>query len=118
VYIRALTDEQLALRLRPWVPDAVADDDLLRMVPLAKERLVTLGDVVELLGFAWEPDDVVASWYAPELLSPKKGGPAEALAALEGRSRGPRRARRSRFQRRPARAALPRGGGSCRHEGR
>ena len=84
VYIRALTDEQLALRLRPWVPDAVADDDLLRMVPLAKERMVTLGDVVELLGFAWEPDDVVASWYAPELLSPKKGGPVEALAALEG----------------------------------
>jgi nondiscriminating glutamyl-tRNA synthetase len=84
VYIRALTDEQLALRLRPWVPDAVADDDLLRMVPLAKERMVTLGDVVDLLGFAWEPDDVVASWYAPELLSPKKGGPVEALAALEG----------------------------------
>jgi glutamyl-tRNA synthetase len=84
VYIRALTDEQLALRVRPWVPDAVADEDLLRMVPLVKERLVTLGDVVELLGFAWEPDEVVASWYAPELLIPKKGGPAEALAALEG----------------------------------
>src|SRR4026209_844992 len=44
VYIRALTDEQLALRLRPWVPDAVADDDLLRMVPLAKERMVTPRD--------------------------------------------------------------------------
>ena len=84
VYIRALTDEQLALRLRPWLPDAVADADLLHMVPLVKERLVKLGDVVELLGFTWEPDDVVASWYAPELLYPKKGGPEEALAALEG----------------------------------
>jgi glutamyl-tRNA synthetase len=84
VYIRALTDEQLALRLRPWMPDAVADADLLRMVPLVKERLVKLGDVVELLAFAWEPDEVVASWYAPELLHPKKGGPAEATAALEG----------------------------------
>ena len=84
VYIRALTEEQLALRLRPWVPSAVADDDLLRMVPLAKERLVKLGDVVELLGFAWEPDQVVASWYSPELLAPKKGGPPEAVLALEG----------------------------------
>lgn len=82
VYIRALTDEQLALRLRPWVPDAVGDDDLLRIVPLAKERLVRLGDIVTLAGFIWETDDVVASWYAPELLHPKKGGPAEARAAL------------------------------------
>ena len=84
VYIRALTDEQLALRLRPWIPDAVADEDLLRMVPLVKERLVKLGDVVELLGFTWEPDDVVASWFAPDLLHPRKGGPAEAGVALEG----------------------------------
>jgi glutamyl-tRNA synthetase len=82
VYIRALSDEQLALRLRTWVPEAVADADLLRLVPLVKERLVRLSDVEGLVGFAWEPDDVVASWYAPELLSPKKGGPAEAVAAL------------------------------------
>ena len=84
VYIRAMSDEQLALRLRPWVPDAVADEDLLHMVPLVKERLVKLGDVVELLGFAWEPDEVVVAWYAPELLVPKKAGPAEAMAALSG----------------------------------
>jgi glutamyl-tRNA synthetase len=84
VYIRALTDEQLALRLRPWVPEAVADEDLLRMVPLLKERLVKLGDVTELIGFVWEPDDVVAGWYAPEQLHPKKGGPDEARAALDG----------------------------------
>jgi nondiscriminating glutamyl-tRNA synthetase len=83
VYIRALTDEQLALRLRAWVPDAVADADLLRMVPLVKERLVKLGDVVGLLGFAWEPDDVIGSWYAAEMLHPKRGGPPEATAALE-----------------------------------
>jgi glutamyl-tRNA synthetase len=84
VYIRAMTDEQLALRLRPWVPEAVRDDDLLRLVPLVKERLVKLGDVPELVGFAWEPDDVVAGWYGPDLLHPRKGGPDEARAALEG----------------------------------
>ncbi|MEO7296847.1 MAG: glutamate--tRNA ligase [Candidatus Limnocylindria bacterium] len=84
VYIRAMSDEQLALRLRPWVPAEIRDDDLLRLVPLIKERLVKLGDVPELIGFVWEPDDVVAGWYTPELLHPKKGGPDEARAALEG----------------------------------
>ena len=83
VYIRAMTDEQLALRLRDWVPPTITDADLVRMVPIIKERLVKLSDVVELLGFVWEPDEVVASWYAPELLYPKKGGPSEARAALE-----------------------------------
>jgi glutamyl-tRNA synthetase len=83
VYIRSLTDEQLALRLRPWVPEAVADADLMRLVPLVKERLVTLGDVVPLSAFAWEPDEVVASWYDRELLYPKKGGPDEARRALD-----------------------------------
>jgi glutamyl-tRNA synthetase len=84
VYIRTMTDEQLALRLRPWVPDEIGDDDLLRMVPLIKERLTKLGDVAGLIGFVWEPDQVVASWYGPELLHPRKGGPAEARAALDG----------------------------------
>ena len=84
VYIRAMTDEQLALRLRDWVPDAIRDDDLLRMVPLIKERLVKLGDVTGLIGFVWEPDEVVASWYSPELLHPKKAGPEEARSALLG----------------------------------
>ena len=83
VYIRALADEQLALRLRDFVPAAVADEDLVRMVPLVKERLVKLGDVPELIGFAWEPDDVVAGWSEPADLAPRKGGPEEARAALE-----------------------------------
>jgi glutamyl-tRNA synthetase len=84
VYLRSMTDEQLALRLRSWVPDAVADTDLVRLIPLVKERLVKLADVNELVGFAWEPDDVVASWYAPELLVPKKATAEEARAALDG----------------------------------
>ena len=87
VYIRSLTDEQLALRLRPWVPEAIADADLLRMVPIVKERLTRLGDVTELVGFAWEPDEVVASWYGPELLHPRKGGPDEARTALSAARR-------------------------------
>jgi glutamyl-tRNA synthetase len=82
VYIRALGDAQLALRLRPWVPAAVSDADVVAMVPLIKERLVRLADVVELVGFAWEPDEIVAGWYAPELLHPRKGGPDEARTAL------------------------------------
>jgi len=36
------------------------------------------------VAFAWEPDDVVASWYGPELLVPKKATPDEARTALEG----------------------------------
>ena len=84
VYIRGMSDEQLALRLRPWVPDAIRDDDLLRLVPLIKERLVKLGDVPDLIGFVWEPDEVVAGWYGPQLLHPKKGGPEVARISLEG----------------------------------
>ena len=56
--------------------------DLVRMVPLVRERLVKLSEAPELLGFVWEPDEVVAAWYAPELLHPKRGGPDEARAAL------------------------------------
>jgi glutamyl-tRNA synthetase len=82
VYIRSLSDEQLALRVRPWIPEAFGDADLLRVVPLIRERLVKLADAPALIGFVWEPDEVVASWYASELLHPKKGGPAEARMAL------------------------------------
>jgi nondiscriminating glutamyl-tRNA synthetase len=82
-YIRSLGDEQLALRLRPFVPAVLDDAAIVRLVPVVRERLVRLGDVVELASFLWEPDAVVASWYGVELLSPKGGGPAEAARALE-----------------------------------
>ena len=45
-------------------------------------RLGISPDVVTLVAFTWEPDEVVASWYSPELLFPKKGGPDEARRAL------------------------------------
>ncbi|MEP7082383.1 MAG: glutamate--tRNA ligase [Chloroflexota bacterium] len=83
VYIRALSDEQLALRVRPFVPEDLPDDGLLRMIPLIKERLVRLADVTDLIGFVWEPDAVVAGLFAPELLVPKKGEPGAARRALE-----------------------------------
>jgi glutamyl-tRNA synthetase len=83
VYIRALSDEQLALRLRPFVPADVGDADLVRLVPLVKERLVRLGDVVELIGFVWEPDDVVSGWYTAEQLVPRRATAEDARASLE-----------------------------------
>lgn len=83
VYIRALIDDQLALRLRPFVPERFDDDALVRIVPLVKERMVRLGDVTDLAGFLWETDAIVASWYDAELLYPKKMGPSETRVALE-----------------------------------
>ncbi len=81
-YIRSLGDEQLALRLRPYVPAVLDDAAIIRVVPLVRERLVRLADVVELASFLWEPDAVVASRYEADLLAPKGGGPAEAAQAL------------------------------------
>jgi glutamyl-tRNA synthetase len=82
VYIRALSDEQLALRLRPFAPDEVADADLLRVVPLVKERLVRLGELNDLIGFVWEADDAVVARYPAELLVPKKLAADDARRAL------------------------------------
>ena len=83
VYIRAMSDEQLALRLRPLVPPHVTDADLVRMVPLVKERLVRLTDVIELIGFVWEPDEVVGGWYERDALVPRRGSAEDATLALE-----------------------------------
>jgi glutamyl-tRNA synthetase len=83
VYIRHLTDEQLALRLRPFLPSALDDASVLRVVPLVKERLVRLADAVELVAFLTETDDEVASRYDPELLVPKGRSAADAARALE-----------------------------------
>jgi glutamyl-tRNA synthetase len=83
VYIRALADEQLALRLRPFLPEQVADDDVLRIVPLVRERLARLGDVRELTDFLWQLDDVVASQYATDDLVPKRLEAADARRILE-----------------------------------
>jgi nondiscriminating glutamyl-tRNA synthetase len=82
VYIRSLTDEQLALRLRPFLPDALDDDSVLRVVPLIKERLVRLADAPELTAFLTETDDQVSILYEVDALLPKGRSVADAAMAL------------------------------------
>jgi glutamyl-tRNA synthetase len=82
VYIRSLTDEQLALRLRPFLPDGLDDESVLRVVPLIKERLVRLGDAGELVAFLHEGDDEVAAHYSAQDLVPKGRTAADVAGAL------------------------------------
>jgi nondiscriminating glutamyl-tRNA synthetase len=82
VYIRSLTDAQLALRLRPFLPDVLDDDSVLRVVPLIKERLVRLADAPELIAFLTETDDQVSGLYEVETLVPKGRSMADAAMAL------------------------------------
>ena len=82
VYIRALPDDDLAHRLRPFVPGALPNALLLRLVPLLKERLVRLGDATELAAFLTETDAQVAVLADAELLTPKGRSEAETAAAL------------------------------------
>jgi nondiscriminating glutamyl-tRNA synthetase len=82
VYIRSLTDAQLALRLRPFLPDALDDDSVLRVVPLIKERLVRLADAPELVAFLTESDAQVSDLYEADALLPKGRSAADAAMAL------------------------------------
>ncbi len=74
VYIRSLNYTDLAARLRPFLPEALSDEQLLRLVPLLHERLVRLSDATELAAFLTETDAQVAALYEPELLLPKGRG--------------------------------------------
>jgi glutamyl-tRNA synthetase len=82
VYIRNLTDAQLALRLRPFLPSALADESVLRVVPLIKERLVRLADASELVAFLTETDAQVATLYDADALLPKTRSHADVAASL------------------------------------
>ncbi|HET6381741.1 MAG TPA: glutamate--tRNA ligase [candidate division Zixibacteria bacterium] len=82
VYIRNLTDQQLALRLRPFLPAVLDDASVLRVVPLIKERLVRLADAPELVAFLWETDAQVAALYDAELLLPRNRSAAEVAEAV------------------------------------
>jgi glutamyl-tRNA synthetase len=82
VYIRSLADEQLALRLRPFLPDGLDDASVLRVVPLIKERLVRLSDATELVAFLVETDEQVGALYDADALLPKNRPVAETAAAV------------------------------------
>jgi len=82
VYIRALADDDLAGLLRPFLPAALDDELVHRLVPLLKERLVRLSDATELAAFLTETDAQVTALYEPELLIPKGRRPAETAGAL------------------------------------
>ncbi len=82
VYIRTLTDADLAARLGPFLPAALGDELLLRLVPLLKERLVRLADATELAAFLTETDAQVAALYESELLLAKGRSGPETAAAL------------------------------------
>ena len=82
VYIRSLTDADLALRLRPFVPAAVDDATLAGLVPLLKERMVRLTDAAELSGFLAESDEEVASWWSTEDLLGQGRDASEVSGAL------------------------------------
>lgn len=51
-YIRALSDEELALRLRDYT--SLVYEDILRVVPLIKDRLVVLSEFDDLVAFVFE----------------------------------------------------------------
>jgi glutamyl-tRNA synthetase len=82
VYIRSLADGQLALRLRPFLPEALDDRILMRLAPLLKERLVRLGDATELSAFLTETDAEVGALYEPDLLLPKGRSATETAEAM------------------------------------
>ncbi len=88
VYIRALSPEELARRCLPFlqraglVPDPCPPDSweqLLRVIPLLRERLHTLKDIVELGGYFFSHE---VGYPQPELLLGKGLGPAETRRGL------------------------------------
>ena len=82
VYIRSMTDEQLAMRLRAFVPEALDDRGLVAVIPLIKERMVRLADARELVAFLIETDAEVALLYGPDELVPPKADAAGTAAAV------------------------------------
>ena len=81
LYIRALSDDELARRVAPFFAQAglKADDvQLRRLAPLIRERIRTLEESIELAGFFFRGDVTPAD----ELLPGKDLTPAQAAQAL------------------------------------
>ena len=77
-YLRRLTNEQLLERLRT---EPLGDDYLLKVIPLARERIDTLRDFVSYAGFFFT-GDVAYDPAALQKLVPKKHSPAETAKTL------------------------------------
>ncbi|MBI2912456.1 MAG: glutamate--tRNA ligase [Chloroflexi bacterium] len=85
MYIRQLSADELARRVRPLLEAAVGPVDegyLTRIVPLIQERIRFLSEAVEMADFFFREGDLD---YWPETLLGKKfaGAPTRAIAALE-----------------------------------
>lgn len=81
-YIRRMEATELAKYLRPYLEDAKLEvnvDVLLKIIPLVRERLKTLKDIVPVAGFFFRDDVKVES---AEMLIPKKMTAEQALQAL------------------------------------
>ncbi len=87
IYIREMDDARLATLVKPILERAgytVDDARLMQVIPLVKERMKTLNDVVAVGGFFFE-------WHfsppPPELLVPKDMTPAQTAQALRAAMR-------------------------------
>lgn len=81
VYIRLMKPEALSAAIRPFLEEAslaVTPDMLLRATPLIQERIKTLKDAVDWMGFFFAQD----LRYEPTLLVGRKMDAAASLAAL------------------------------------
>ena len=123
VHIRALPEAELARRLRPYLEGAglaVDEARLLAVVPLIRERMVTLDDAVAIGGFFFR-DDVApdpAALVAKKLTAAESAAvAARCLAILEGLPSRRARGRRAAAAR-PRRGAGPLAEPGLRHPAR
>jgi nondiscriminating glutamyl-tRNA synthetase len=58
-WIRAMDDDELARRLKPFVPN-LDERTIMRAVPALKSRMTKLGDATEYLDYLWKDPDVPA----------------------------------------------------------
>jgi glutamyl-tRNA synthetase len=89
MYIRALTPEELADRLNPFLPSEMTADRtyLAKVIPLIQERLKTLTEAAELIDFFFVDDlSYDAQMVAGKQLTPDQARTAleRSLSALEG----------------------------------
>jgi glutamyl-tRNA synthetase len=78
LWIRRLSDDELLARLDPFLPPAWDRGVVRQVVPLIKERMTTLAEAKDLIGFLFAP----SLEYDRGLLVPKKREPHDAATAL------------------------------------